>query len=82
MASPVSSVILTRMENSLQYFILVGDRPNWETAIENKIWGFTENAKGFWNTAEIGDLLAFYSTRPLKKIFGFGKIIAKFRLRI
>ena len=70
---------MVRKENGPRYFILVGDRPNWETAIEKKIWGFTENARGFWNTIEIGDLLAFYSTVPIKKIFGFAKITDKFK---
>ena len=56
----------------------MGDKENWEIAIENKIWGFTNNSKGFWNTLEVDDLLAFYSTRPIKKIFGFGRVIEKF----
>ena len=66
------------IDPEIRYYILVGDVRNWTTALENKVWGFTPNAKGFWNTVKEGDLLAFYATLPVKKIFGFGKVSEKF----
>lgn len=59
-------------------YILVGEKPNWEVALEKNVWGFTERSKGLWNKSEIGEFLAFYVTAPTKKIIGFGQITGKF----
>lgn len=61
-----------------RYYILVGDKENWEVSIEKKIWGFTERTKGSWNTTKVNEYLAFYVTKPVKKIIGFGKVSKKF----
>lgn len=61
-----------------RYYILVGSEQNWKVSLEHNLWGFTENSKGSWNTTKSGDLLAFYVTRPVKKVIGFGKVGKKF----
>jgi hypothetical protein len=60
-----------------RYYILVGDETNWKIAIIRRTWGFSINTKGLWNTSQIGDLLAFYVTLPIKKVIGFGRITTK-----
>lgn len=60
-----------------RFFILVGDQESWEISIKKKIWGFGERTKGLWNTSQPNDLLAFYVTRPIGKVIGFGKITGK-----
>ena len=64
------------MEN--RCYILIGEELNWTVAFENQVWGFKENSKGSWNTTKPGDLLAFYVTRPIQKIIGFGVVKGKF----
>jgi len=67
------------MSNSdYRYYILVGSEENWKVSLEQNLWGFTENSKGSWNTTMTGDVLAFYVTRPLKKVIGFGRVGKKF----
>ena len=55
------------------YFILVGDKTTWEFTTKKKIWGFSDETRGFWKSSNPGDLIAFYVTNPTKKIIGFGK---------
>jgi len=64
--------------NIPRYYILVGERKNWKTSIENQIWGFTEKSKGLWNKSNKDELLAYYVTSPIKKIIGFGQIGEKY----
>ena len=59
-------------------YILVGEKQNWKVALEKKIWGFQKKSKGLWNTTKENDLIAFYVTKPLKKIIGFGIVKNKF----
>jgi len=59
------------------FYILVGDEENWKVSIEKRLWGFTERTKGSWNTTKPNDLLAFYVTKPIKKIIGFGIVTNK-----
>jgi len=66
------------IQEELRYYLLVGDEENWEISIKEKIWGFTDNSKGMWNTTKKGEFLAFYVTSPVKKIIGFGKVSEKF----
>lgn len=61
-----------------RFYILVGDENTWKTSFDKKIWGFSDKTKGSWNTSNVGDLLAFYVTSPVKKIVGFGRIARKF----
>jgi hypothetical protein len=69
---------MLNIEQSRNYFILVGDRKTWNASLIKKNWGFSEKTKRFWNTAKSGDLIAFYVMRPTKKIIGFGKLKRKF----
>ncbi len=66
------------MKPTKNYFILVGDRKTWNASLKKQIWGFSEKTKGFWNTANSEDIVAFYVTKPTKKIIGFGKLKKKF----
>jgi len=59
---------------STRNYILVGDENTIKTAINELQWGFSERNKRFWNTSEIGEKIAFYVTKPTKKIIGFGII--------
>lgn len=61
-----------------RYYVLVGDSETWLTSFKHNIWGFSERSRGYWNTAKVGDYLAFYVTSPTKKIIGFGIISKKF----
>ncbi|KEQ56788.1 hypothetical protein SCCGRSA3_02550 [Marine Group I thaumarchaeote SCGC RSA3] len=60
------------------HYILVGDRKTWNISLREHVWGFSEKTKGFWTNCQIGDLVAFYVTSPMKKIIGFGIIDQKF----
>ena len=62
----------------LRFYILVGEKANWKISLEHNIWGFSETSKGLWNKSDKSELVAFYVTRPEKKIVGFGEIIEKF----
>jgi len=62
----------------MNYYVLVGNRRTWKVSLEKKVWGFTEQTKGFWNTSEKEDRVLFYVTSPTKKIIGFGKFGKKF----
>ncbi|MCV0400160.1 MAG: hypothetical protein K5785_09245 [Nitrosarchaeum sp.] len=61
-----------------RYYILVGDETSWKTALEYNQWGFSKKNIGLWNTIMEGELVAFYATKPIQKIIGFGKISEKF----
>ena len=65
------------MTNS-RYYILVTEENNWKKSFEKNIWGFSEKTKGYWNSLETGEYVAFYITAPIKKIIGFGKIVKKY----
>ncbi len=64
-------------ENIERSYLLVGEMKNWEIALDNSIWGFTEKSKGLWNKTNPSEFFAFYVTRPYKKIFGFGQFLEK-----
>lgn len=66
------------IQKEVRYFLLVGDEDNWVESIKENIWGFSFQSRGSWNYSSEGDFLAFYVTRPIKKIIGFGKINTKF----
>jgi hypothetical protein len=61
-----------------RYYILIADEVTWKTAFNEKIFGFSEQSKGLWNTSKENEIVAFYATSPIKKIIGFGKITEKF----
>lgn len=61
-----------------RYYVLAGQRDDWQVSISNKVWGFSERTKGYWNKIQSEELVAFYATAPIKKIFGFGRVKEKF----
>ena len=64
--------------NNTEYYVLVGDRKTWNISVKEKVWGFSEKTKGFWNKCNSGDSAIFYVTSPMKKIIGFGTFGRKF----
>jgi hypothetical protein len=61
-----------------RYYILVGDEGTWKIALKNLQWGFSQKNIGLWNTINEDEFVAFYVTKPIQKIIGFGKITEKF----
>ena len=68
--------IVRKMEN--RCYILVGEKQNWEVGLENQVWGFKKSAIGSWNTTQPKEFVAFYVTKPIQKIIGFGVVKEKF----
>ena len=68
----------TNFETKPKYYLLVGDRKTWNVSLEKRLWGFSEKTKGFWNTTNSGDYIAFYVTTPMRRVIGFGKLGEKF----
>ena len=61
-----------------RYYILVGDEGTWKIALQHLQWGFSQKNIGLWNTINEDEFVAFYVTKPIQKIIGFGKITEKF----
>ena len=59
-------------------YVLIADEQSWKSSLKHNLWGLSEKTKGSWNTAQVGDWVAFYVTRPISRIMGFGKITKKF----
>lgn len=61
-------------------WILIGVTKNWERALSHPvpIWGLKEKDKYNFEAMEIGDLIWFYSTSPIKGIIGVGLIKDKY----
>jgi len=65
---------------SVKYWVLSGTVENWETALEDNIWGIKEgNLKKLWEKMSYGDILFFYCLSPVSGVMGFGKCQAKFK---
>jgi len=60
-------------------WILVGNEENWETALQDNIWGIKKNLKNRWDKLEKGDILVFYISRPVSGVVGFGRVETKFK---
>jgi hypothetical protein len=60
-------------------WILVGNEENWETALQDNIWGTKKNLKNRWDKLEKGDILVFYISRPVSGVVGFGRVETKFK---
>jgi predicted RNA-binding protein len=63
-------------------WILVGNEENWETALQDSIWGARKNLKNRWDKLEKGDILVFYVSRPISGVIGFGRMETKFKQSI
>lgn len=59
-------------------YLLIGEEENWITSLKENVWGFQKHSQGLWNTTQPNDLIAFYVTKPLQKIIGFGIVKEKF----
>ncbi|MDW8003358.1 MAG: EVE domain-containing protein [Thermofilaceae archaeon] len=55
---------------------LSGTFENWEVALEKRVWGVSEKAKGLWEKLQPGDKVVFYATG--KGIIGYGIVEEKF----
>lgn len=65
---------------SVRYWALSGNIENWETALQDNIWGVREGRlKNLWENISNGDILFFYCLSPVGGIIGFGKCQAKFK---
>lgn len=60
-------------------WILVGNEENWETALQDEIWGARKNLENRWEKIEKEDILVFYVSRPVSGIIGFGTTETKFK---
>ncbi|MBL7165611.1 MAG: EVE domain-containing protein [Dehalococcoidales bacterium] len=62
------------------YWLAVGSRRNWETALAHgNIWGLKDTQRHMWERIQKGDVLLFYSTRPVGGIIGHGVVQTTFR---
>lgn len=66
------------MNESIRFYILVGDEKTWKSALTKNLWGFSENNKGLWNNTNVDEYVALYVTKPIQKVIGFGRINRKF----
>ena len=69
-------------KSSPQVWILVGNEENWETALQDGIWGTRKNLKNRWDKIKKGDILVFYVSRPVGGVIGFGTVETKFKQNI
>jgi len=65
-----------------QVWVLVGNEENWETALQDGIWGTRKNLKNRWDKIKKGDILVFYVSRPVGGVIGFGTVETKFKQNI
>lgn len=59
-------------------WLAIGPPDNWEIALENRVWGFSEENGLLWQKIASGDLLFFHATRPVRGIIGYGKVFSRF----
>jgi len=62
----------------MKFWVLSGSLENWETGLNYKKWGVRITLEKLWQRLQEGDNLAFYVTKPVKGIVGFGRITKKF----
>jgi hypothetical protein len=58
--------------------MLIGDDKTWKIALDRKIWGISTRFRPSWDKLDTNYFLAFYVTKPIQKIIGFGRITDKF----
>lgn len=71
--------IINGQSGTAHVWILVGNEENWETALQDSIWGARKNLKERWDKLKRGDILVFYISRPVSGVIGFGRVETKFK---
>lgn len=64
------------MTNKLRNWLVVGILKNWETALSQPIpiWGLKPRYQAEFSTMNIGNLVWFYVTNPIKGVVGVGRV--------
>jgi predicted RNA-binding protein len=63
----------------MNYWLVVGEPKNWETAfIHKNIWGLRQTQFSLWERLQENDKVIFYATTPVKGIIGHGVVRTKF----
>jgi len=68
------------MTNKSKNWLVIGIPKNWETALSQPvpIWGLKPRYQEEFQSMNIGDLLWFYSTSPVKGVIGVGAVKDKY----
>jgi len=68
------------MDKIAQNWLVIGVVQNWETALSQPVplWGLKTRYQAEFQTLNIGDMLWFYATAPVKGIIGLGVIKDKY----
>lgn len=68
------------MNRKSQNWLLIGVRKNWETALSQPVplWGLKSRYQGEFQALNIGDIVWFYITSPIKGVIGFGVVKDKY----
>jgi predicted RNA-binding protein len=64
----------------MNYWLVVGEPKNWETAFIHKdIWGLRPSQFSLWERIQENDKVIFYATTPVKGVIGHGVVRTKFQ---
>ena len=68
------------MNKQAQNWLVIGVIQNWETALSQPVplWGLKTRYQAEFQTLNIGDMLWFYTTAPVKGIIGLGMVKDKY----
>jgi len=62
----------------MTYWLAIGPLDNWKLGMQKGgVWGFTARYKSTWARLKSGDILIFYTMKPVKGIIGYGTIKSK-----
>ena len=66
------------INSDVTYWLVVGPAENWSRAFKgNPVWGLPVYCEAIWARVEIGDVLLFYVTNPVKGLIGYGTVAGK-----
>ena len=60
---------------SQNHWIITGSEENLIVGIKHGLWGVKQELKVLWDKLRKGDLVAFYCTKPVSGIIGYGEVI-------
>jgi len=68
------------MIRKIQNWLVIGVTKNWETALSQPvpIWGLKPRYKTDFSLLNVGDMIWFYATSPIKGIIGIGRVKDKY----